>query len=89
MPRKKRSSGYKKVKRRKRGLVGKKKKGGSLLSFSRPIMTGILKAVTGRGINVAGGRKKSNPWIAHVKRWRKANPGYTYAEALKRAKASY
>ena len=33
--------------------------------------------------------KKPNPWLEHVKEFRKANPGLKYSEVLKQAKATY
>lgn len=57
--------------------------------------------LAGKGVSLAGSgvflagkgkkrkRKSGNPWIAHVKKWRKNHPGVSYAVALKRAKKSY
>jgi hypothetical protein len=33
--------------------------------------------------------KKPNPWLEHVKEFRKANPGLKYSEVLKKAKETY
>lgn len=32
---------------------------------------------------------KANPWIAHLKKFHAAHPKLTYAEAMKKAKATY
>ena len=43
--------------------------------------------VTGNKELKAG--KKINPWMEHVKEFKKSNPGLKYSEVLKNAKATY
>lgn len=59
----------------------------------------FLRQAMLQGQGVVGGRMKGglgtkagarkNPWLAHVRAFRTKHPNLSYAEALKRARASY
>ncbi len=34
-------------------------------------------------------RKAKNPWLIHLEKYKRAHPGLTFKEAMKKAKASY
>ena len=34
-------------------------------------------------------KKKTNPWFEHLKKFRKANPGMSLTDAMKKAKKTY
>jgi hypothetical protein len=57
-----------------------RRKGGS---YSGP------KGMGSTGGGSTGGARRSNPWISHLKAYRKAHPGQSLKEAMRGAKESY
>ena len=61
--------------------MGRRKRGGSYVG---------PKGMGRSGGGATGGKpRRANPWIAHLKAYRKAHPGQSLKDAMKGAKASY
>ena len=59
------------------------------VSIAKNLTKSLGIGKSGGSVKVAGGGRKPNPWIKHLKEFRAKNPGMSYKVAMQKAKLSY